>query len=101
MAIDASDVPSDYILAILSQCSTFPETLIFFLKGKMLVRRRGGAPAPRALPLPWLRCHSAAMHAAARLRRDGLHAGLPPTLLTRRRATCGCASTWPPLTPIL
>lgn len=25
VAIDASEVPSDYILAILSQCSTFPE----------------------------------------------------------------------------
>lgn len=41
VAIDASDVPSDYILAILSQCSTFPETLIFFLKGKLLVRALG------------------------------------------------------------
>jgi hypothetical protein len=38
VAIDASDVPSDYILAILSQCSTFPEVLIFFLKGKLTVR---------------------------------------------------------------
>lgn len=25
VSIDASEVPSDYILAILSQCSTFPE----------------------------------------------------------------------------
>ncbi|KAL4854192.1 hypothetical protein ACK3TF_005038 [Chlorella vulgaris] len=38
VAIDASDVPSDYILAILSQCSTFPEVLIFFLKGKLTAR---------------------------------------------------------------
>lgn len=33
--IDASDVPADYILSILSQCSTFPEVLIFFLKGHL------------------------------------------------------------------
>lgn len=35
MTIDASDVPSEYILAILSQCSTFPEVLIFFLRGQL------------------------------------------------------------------
>lgn len=33
--IDASDVPADYILSILSQCSTFPEVLIFFLRGHL------------------------------------------------------------------
>ena len=33
--IDASEVPSEYILSILSQCSTFPEVLVFFLKGKL------------------------------------------------------------------
>ncbi|KFM27945.1 hypothetical protein F751_5281, partial [Auxenochlorella protothecoides] len=37
VTIDASDVPSDYILAILSQCSTFPEVLIFFLQGNLTV----------------------------------------------------------------
>jgi hypothetical protein len=36
--INASDVPSDYILSILSQCSTFPEVLVFFLKGKLRAR---------------------------------------------------------------
>ncbi|KAL4515034.1 hypothetical protein Ndes2526B_g03650 [Nannochloris sp. 'desiccata'] len=36
--IDASDVPADYILSILSQCSTFPEVLVFFLKGKLRAR---------------------------------------------------------------
>lgn len=36
--IDASDVPADYILSILSQCSTFPEVLVFFLKGKIRAR---------------------------------------------------------------
>jgi hypothetical protein len=36
--IDASDVPSDYILSILSQCSTFPEVLVFFLKGRLRAR---------------------------------------------------------------
>lgn len=38
VSIDASEVPSDYILAILSQCSTFPEMLIFFLKGRLMTR---------------------------------------------------------------
>ncbi|KAK2078213.1 hypothetical protein QBZ16_004081 [Prototheca wickerhamii] len=36
--IDASDVPSDYILAILSQCSTFPQKLVFFLQGDLTAR---------------------------------------------------------------
>ena len=36
--IDALDVPADYILYNLSQCSTFPEVLVFFLKGKLRVR---------------------------------------------------------------
>ena len=40
--IDASDVPSDYILAILSQCSTFPQKLVFFLQGDLTVLREGG-----------------------------------------------------------
>lgn len=33
--IDASGVPADYILSIVSQCSTFPHVLIFFLEGKL------------------------------------------------------------------
>ena len=37
-SIDASDVPAAYILAILSQCGTFPQTLIFFLRGNLSVR---------------------------------------------------------------
>lgn len=41
VTIDASEVPSDYILAILSQCSTFPARLIFFLKGHLTVRAMG------------------------------------------------------------
>jgi hypothetical protein len=36
--IDASDVPTEYILAILTQCSTFPEVLVFFLKGRLEAR---------------------------------------------------------------
>ena len=36
--IDASDVPADYILSILSQCSTFPEVLVFFLRGHLSAR---------------------------------------------------------------
>lgn len=38
LEIDASEVPSEYILAILTQCSTFPEELIFFLKGDLEAR---------------------------------------------------------------
>jgi hypothetical protein len=38
--VDASDVPSDYILAILGQCTTFPRVLTFFLKGKLTVSCR-------------------------------------------------------------
>lgn len=38
---------ADYILSILTQCSTFPEVLIFFLKGKLTVRSRGWALVPR------------------------------------------------------
>lgn len=45
VSIDASDVPSDYILAILSQCSTFPQKLVFFLQGNLTVRwMMGGTP---------------------------------------------------------
>lgn len=40
VAVDASDVPPDYILSILSQCSTFPETLIFFLRGRLEASRQ-------------------------------------------------------------
>lgn len=38
VGIDASDVPPEYILSILSQCSTFPEVLVFFLKGRLTSR---------------------------------------------------------------
>lgn len=34
--MDASDVPSEYILAILGQCTTFPRVLVFFLKGRLV-----------------------------------------------------------------
>lgn len=33
LTMDASDVPKDYILSIISQCSTFPHALTFFLQG--------------------------------------------------------------------
>lgn len=36
--IDASDAPPEYILAIASQCSTFPEVLIFFLRGQLTAK---------------------------------------------------------------
>jgi hypothetical protein len=38
LRIDASDVPADYIISILPSCSTFPEVLIFFLKGRLTAR---------------------------------------------------------------
>ena len=36
--IDASDVPSEYALTILSECAAFPRRLVFFLKGTLSVR---------------------------------------------------------------
>lgn len=33
LVVDASNVPSKYILTILSECATFPRRLIFFVKG--------------------------------------------------------------------
>jgi hypothetical protein len=36
--VDASGVPKDYILSIVSQCSTFPHVLTFFLQGKVSVK---------------------------------------------------------------
>lgn len=38
VVIDASDVPTEYIMSILTQCSTFPEVLIFFLRGQLTSR---------------------------------------------------------------
>ena len=35
--VNASGVPKDYILSIVSQCSTFPHVLTFFLQGKVSV----------------------------------------------------------------
>lgn len=52
VAIDASDVPADYILAILSQCSTFPEVgrrtsfLSLFQVWAALALARVGPPTP-------------------------------------------------------
>ncbi len=40
MSIDASDVPSEYALTILSECAAFPRRLVFFLKGTLSVRPR-------------------------------------------------------------
>ena len=48
VSIDASDVPSEYALTILSECAAFPRRLVFFLKGTLSV----GPPralAPAAL----------------------------------------------------
>jgi len=38
LVVDASNVPSKYILTILSECATFPRRLIFFVKGSFGVR---------------------------------------------------------------
>jgi len=40
VSIDASDVPSEYALTILSECAAFPRRLVFFLKGTLSVRPR-------------------------------------------------------------
>lgn len=40
VSIDASDVPSEYALTILSECAAFPRRLVFFLKGTLSVRAR-------------------------------------------------------------
>jgi hypothetical protein len=36
--VDASNVPNEYALTILSECAAFPRKLIFFLKGSLTVR---------------------------------------------------------------
>merc|ERR1712130_75822 len=33
VVVDASNLPTEYILTILTQCSSFPRRLVFFLKG--------------------------------------------------------------------
>lgn len=38
VTVDASNVPNEYALAILSECMTFPRRLVFFLKGYLTVR---------------------------------------------------------------
>ena len=38
MTVDASNVPNEYALAILSECMTFPRRLVFFLKGYLTVQ---------------------------------------------------------------
>ena len=37
--VDASNVPGEYALTILSECAAFPRRLVFFLKGNLVVRR--------------------------------------------------------------
>ena len=38
--MDASNVPGEYALTILSECAAFPRRLVFFLKGQLEVSRR-------------------------------------------------------------
>ena len=35
--MDASNVPGEYALTILSECAAFPRRLVFFLKGQLEV----------------------------------------------------------------
>ena len=54
--VDASNVPSKYILTILSECATFPRRLIFFVKGSFGVSLiRHGYQSP-PLPPAFLMC---------------------------------------------
>lgn len=36
--VDASNLPTEYVLTILTQCSSFPRKLIFFLRGNFSIR---------------------------------------------------------------
>ncbi|BDA49528.1 probable transmembrane protein 106B at N-terminal half [Coccomyxa sp. Obi] len=38
VTVDASNVPGEYALTILSECAAFPRRLVFFLKGSLWVR---------------------------------------------------------------
>ena len=38
VVVDASNVPGEYALTILSECAAFPRRLVFFLKGQLEVR---------------------------------------------------------------
>lgn len=38
VVVDASNVPGEYALTILSECAAFPRRLVFFLKGSLTVR---------------------------------------------------------------
>lgn len=40
VTVDASNVPGEYALTILSECAAFPRRLVFFLKGSLWVSRR-------------------------------------------------------------
>ena len=44
LVVDASNVPSKYILTILSECATFPRRLIFFVKGSFGVSQHWSFP---------------------------------------------------------
>lgn len=39
VTVDASNVPGEYALTILSECAAFPRRLVFFLKGSLSVSR--------------------------------------------------------------
>jgi hypothetical protein len=41
VVVDASNVPGEYALTILSECAAFPRRLVFFLKGSLTVSPLG------------------------------------------------------------
>jgi hypothetical protein len=43
VVVDASNVPGEYALTILSECAAFPRRLVFFLKGSLTV---SASPVP-------------------------------------------------------
>ena len=49
VVVDASNVPGEYALTILSECAAFPRRLVFFLKGSLTVR----TPILTTLVLPF------------------------------------------------
>ena len=46
VVVDASNVPGEYALTILSECAAFPRRLVFFLKGSLTVRALFEPPSP-------------------------------------------------------
>ncbi len=61
--MDASNVPGEYALTILSECAAFPRRLVFFLKGSLTVRKSPKTPPALLLASRPTYVHSALLHA--------------------------------------